>query len=307
MGLRRRCRLPAGREPADPGGCFVERDAGLDGPAEQEGGQRRRRSGHAVGDVARDIEDGVRGQRRIEPEFAAHRRDPAVEFAHIASMPGKSQMRRPVRRSDNLAVTGCVYRVDKARGGAVTVVDADFATFVRANERALLRLAWLLMADAYAAEDLVQTALEKTLPKWASIRHDDPMAYLYRVMLNTRTSWWRRHRGREAVSSEVAEGAVSDATDSFAERDRMTIALRNLTEGQRKVVVLRHYEDLSEAQVAALLGCSVGTVKSQNARGLARLREALDESGTDRRPAAMRVAQPNTAHPNVLHEGVEGS
>ena len=68
-----------------------------------------------------------------------------------------------------------------------------------------------------------------------------------------------------------------DATEAFAERDRLTIALRSLTPGQRKVVVLRHYEDMSETQVAALLGCSVGTVKSQNARALARLRLALVE------------------------------
>jgi RNA polymerase sigma-70 factor (sigma-E family) len=156
-------------------------------------------------------------------------------------------------------------------------VDAEFAAFVRANERSLLRLAWLLMADRDAAEDLVQTALEKTMPKWTSIRQDDPMAYVHRVMVNTRTSWWRRHRGRESVTSEVMDVGVDDRTDAIADRDRLTTALRSLTEGQRKVVVLRHYEDLSEAQVAALLGCSIGTVKSQNARALARLRAALVE------------------------------
>jgi RNA polymerase sigma-70 factor (sigma-E family) len=157
----------------------------------------------------------------------------------------------------------------------VAVIDAEFADFVRANERSLLRLGWLLMADRHAAEDLVQTALEKTLPKWASIRQDDPMAYVHRVMLNTRTSWWRRHRGRESLTSDVSDRGVEDETEAFAERDRLTIALRSLTAGQRKVVVLRHYEDMSEAQVAALLGCSIGTVKSQNARALARLRLAL--------------------------------
>ena len=159
----------------------------------------------------------------------------------------------------------------------MAVIDAEFADFVRANERSLLRLGWLLMADRQAAEDLVQTALEKTMPKWASIRQDDPMAYIHRVMLNTRTSWWRRHRGRESLTSHVTDHGVADATEAFAEHDRLTIALRSLTPGQRKVVVLRHYEDMSEAQVAALLGCSVGTVKSQNARALARLRLALVE------------------------------
>jgi RNA polymerase sigma-70 factor (sigma-E family) len=179
----------------------------------------------------------------------------------------------------------------------VTVVDADFAAFVRANERSLLRLAWLLMADRHAAEDLVQTALEKTMPKWTSIRHDDPMAYVHRVMLNTRTSWWRRHRGRESVTrdaagmADIADHAVNDTTEAFADRDRLTIALRSLTDGQRKVVVLRHYEDMSEAQVAAVLGCSIGTVKSQNARALARLRVAMGETAEpgEARPAGSHV------------------
>jgi RNA polymerase sigma-70 factor (sigma-E family) len=176
---------------------------------------------------------------------------------------------------------------------AVTVVDAEFAAFVRANERSLLRLAWLLMADRYAAEDLVQTALEKTMPKWTSIRQDDPMAYVHRVMVNTRTSWWRRHRGRESVTSEVVDVGVDDRTEAIAEHDRLTIALRSLTEGQRKVVVLRHYEDMSEAQVAALLGCSTGTVKSQNARALARLRVAL--------------AEPTEQSESALANGTEGA
>jgi RNA polymerase sigma-70 factor (sigma-E family) len=197
----------------------------------------------------------------------------------------------------------------------VTVVDADFAAFVRANERSLLRLAWLLMADRHAAEDLVQTALEKTMPKWTSIRHDDPMAYVHRVMLNTRTSWWRRHKGRESVTNDMSEIAVNDTTDAFADRDRLTIALRSLTDGQRKVVVLRHYEDMSEAQVAAVLGCSIGTVKSQNARALARLRQAMNEPAEPGQPLAQPPGQPRPAGTNgsprhapaVLTEGSDRS
>jgi RNA polymerase sigma-70 factor (sigma-E family) len=161
----------------------------------------------------------------------------------------------------------------------VSTVDADFATFVRANERSLLRLAFLLMADRHAAEDLVQTALEKTLPRWAAIRNDDPMAYVHRVMVNTRTSWWRRHKDREIVGQEINE--LVDATDraeSFADRSRLAVALRELPEGQRKVVVLRHYVDMTETQVAQLLNCSTGTVKSQNARAMVRLRAALESA-----------------------------
>jgi RNA polymerase sigma-70 factor (sigma-E family) len=171
-------------------------------------------------------------------------------------------------------------------------VDADFAEFVRANERSLLRLAWLLMADRHAAEDLVQTALEKTLPRWNSVRDEEPMAYVHRVMVNTRTSWWRRHKGRESVTPEFAEQVDTiDRGERFAERNRLTTAMRELSVGQRKVVALRHYADLSEAQVAKLLGCSIGTVKSQNARALAKLRAVLDAETQNGRDGIAVLAQ----------------
>jgi RNA polymerase sigma-70 factor (sigma-E family) len=216
--------------------------------------------------------------------------------------------------ADNLTAGCCVYRGEEAGGSTVKDVDADFASFVLANEQALLRFAWLLMADRHAAEDLVQTALEKTMPKWNSIRHDDPMAYLHRVMVNTRTSWWRRHRGRESVTDDVKDVAVDDASDSFADRDQLTTALRLLTEGQRKVVVLRHYQDLSEAQTAEILGCSTGTVKSQNARALARLRASLRQPAGSATPNDRPVVnryQGTTRHDVCesvrLGQGMEGS
>jgi RNA polymerase sigma-70 factor (sigma-E family) len=164
----------------------------------------------------------------------------------------------------------------------VAAVDADFSEFVRANEQALLRLGWLLVVDQQAAEDLVQTALEKTLPRWKSIRDGDPLAYVHRVMVNTRTSWWRRHKGRETVTADLGESVdPADRAERIADRDLLAIAMRELTDGQRKVVVLRHYADMSEAQVADVLKCSVGTVKSQNARALARLRAALRTQTAD--------------------------
>jgi RNA polymerase sigma-70 factor (sigma-E family) len=182
----------------------------------------------------------------------------------------------------------------------VQAVDADFAAFVRANERSLLRLAWLLMADRHSAEDLVQTALEKTLPRWVSIRDDDPIAYVHRVMVNTRTSWWRRHKGREAVGHEPTELVdVTDGGERFADRSRLATALRTLPDGQRKVVVLRHYADMSEAQVAQLLNCSTGTVKSQNARALERLRAALQaetNSSDGRSPAPVAAIVHRKGH-----------
>ena len=186
------------------------------------------------------------------------------------------------------ASTGASQR----KGVAVAVIDAEFADFVRANERALLRLGWLLMADRHAAEDLVQTALEKTLPKWASIRQDDPMAYVHRVMLNTRTSWWRRHRGRESLTSDVTDRGTDDATEAFAERDRLTIALRSLTAGQRKVVVL-----------AALRG-HVRDPGRRTARMFDRHREEPKRPRT--RATAARPCRTGVRHTNGSRDGDGG-
>ena len=149
-----------------------------------------------------------------------------------------------------------------------------FAQFVVARERALQRTAVLMTGDWALAEDLVQTALAKTWPRWERISgRDDPEFYVRRVMVNTWATWWRR-RWRGEQASAVPEGpARSDLAAEVAVRMAVRDALGSLNRRQRAVLVLRVVDDLSEAQVADLLGCPPGTVKSALSRALAKLRE----------------------------------
>jgi RNA polymerase sigma-70 factor (sigma-E family) len=156
---------------------------------------------------------------------------------------------------------------------------ADEVTeFVRARYGALVRVAYLLCGDAGRAEDLVQTALAKTALAWHRIdRGDGVDQYVQRVLVNTyisarrRRSWWERPLGL------VVDVPSSGPYDMVDERDALRRALGRLPARQRAAVVLRHYQDLSERQVAAAMGCSVGTVKSLTSRALRSLRRHLAE------------------------------
>ena len=152
---------------------------------------------------------------------------------------------------------------------------SDFVQFVEARESALRRTAWLLTGDWGLAEDLVQTALARAWPRWERInRRDDPEVYVRRVMVNTWRTWSRRRWRGEKASPAVAEApAGGDMATEVAMRMAMRDALGALTARQRAVLVLRVYDDLPEAQVADMLDCSVGTVKSATSRALARLRD----------------------------------
>jgi RNA polymerase sigma-70 factor (sigma-E family) len=151
---------------------------------------------------------------------------------------------------------------------------AGFRDFVAARSAALVRSAWLLTGDNAAAQDLVQTALAKTWTRWPRLeRKDAPEAYVRRVMVSTFLSWRRRRSYGELVVASLPE--ASSGCDMFAEADlrhAVSAALAVLPSRQRAVVVLRFFDDLTEAQTAVVLGCSVGTVKSQNAKALAKLR-----------------------------------
>ena len=151
----------------------------------------------------------------------------------------------------------------------------DFAQFVEAREGALRRTAWLLTGDWGLAEDLVQTALARSWPRWERIkRRDDPEVYVRRVIINTWTTWSRRRWRGEKASPAVPEvPAAGDVATDVAMRVALRDALRTLTGRQRAVLVLRVYDGLPEAQVADMLNCSVGTVKSAMSRALARLRD----------------------------------
>jgi RNA polymerase sigma-70 factor (sigma-E family) len=150
-----------------------------------------------------------------------------------------------------------------------------FAEFVQAREQALQRTAWLLTGDRELAKDLVQTAFARAWPRWERIlRRDDPEVYVRRVMLNTWATWTRRRWRAEQATGTLPDGpAPGDVASDVAARLAVRGALASLTARQRAVLVLRVFDDLSEAQVARILDCAVGTVKSTTSQALAKLRD----------------------------------
>lgn len=148
----------------------------------------------------------------------------------------------------------------------------QFEDFVRVRGQALQRTAYLLTGDWGLAEDLVQTALVRSWPAWGRIRHADPEGYVRKVLVNTHASWWRRKWRGEVPTLDLPDSAVADGDGSVHERPALRTALLRLPPRQRAVVVLRFWEDLSEAATAELLDISTGTVKSTTSKALARLR-----------------------------------
>ena len=148
-----------------------------------------------------------------------------------------------------------------------------FEEFVAGRGQALQRFGYALTGDWAAAEDLLQTALARAYPRWSRIQRDDPEGYVRKIMVNTWSSWWRRRWRGEVPTGNLPDSAGPDGYASVDSRQALRSALAKLPPRQRAVVVLRYRQDLSEAQVADLLGVSVGTVKSQAAKALAALRE----------------------------------
>ena len=146
---------------------------------------------------------------------------------------------------------------------------AEFDAFVVARSPALLRTAYLLVRDQALAEDLLQTSLTKTWFAWSRI-NGDPEPYVRRVMVTTNVSWWRRRWNGEVPTADLPD--LPSGTETPADSGDLWEALGHLPRRQRAVVVLRYYEDLTEAETARLLDCSVGTVKSQCASALAKMR-----------------------------------
>jgi RNA polymerase sigma-70 factor (sigma-E family) len=146
----------------------------------------------------------------------------------------------------------------------------EFDAFVVAQYRSLLRTAYLLMRDRDLAEDLLQTALTKTWFAWGRIEAD-PVPYVRRVMVTTSVSWWRR-RWRIEVPTEHLPEPPTSTTGPSPDGHDLWVAIGHLSPRQRAVVVLRYYEDLSEAETARVLDCSAGAVKSHCSRALAKLR-----------------------------------
>ena len=165
----------------------------------------------------------------------------------------------------------------------------QFEEFMTSRWPGLVRLAFGLTGDRWLAEDLAQTALASAYASWRRVRRaDDPDAYVRRILINASKGRWRRHRVSEHPAETAPEATVTDPTASVDNRSALFSALQELPQRQRAVVVLRYLEDLTDAQAAALLGCSASTVRSQAARALAKLRASGALADTDPDDAARR-------------------
>lgn len=154
--------------------------------------------------------------------------------------------------------------------------EAQFREFVEARSLALRRTAYALTGDLHAAEDLVQDALAKLVRHWRRV--EDPERYVRRIIYNTQVSTWRRRwRLREDPVERMPDAITHDAIGRVNLRLDLANALLQLAPRQRAVLILRFYEDLPEREVADILNCAVGTVRSQTSRALARLREVAPE------------------------------
>ncbi|WP_030916497.1 SigE family RNA polymerase sigma factor [Streptosporangium amethystogenes] len=151
-----------------------------------------------------------------------------------------------------------------------------FREFVLARQQALMRTAYLLTGDTHLAEDLLQSVLIKVAGHWPKFsKGGNPEAYTRKALVNQYISWWRRPR-LESPSADPPERGVS-YDEAALDRIVLRQALARLTPKQRAVIVLRFWEDLTEPQTAEVLGCSVGTVKSQAYHALTRLRTLAPE------------------------------
>ena len=152
----------------------------------------------------------------------------------------------------------------------------EFTAFVAAHGDRLQRFGCLLTGDASAAQDLVQSSLLQAMRHWNGIKdRNSAEAYVRRTMVNKQRSLWRRRSGNELLPGHLPDRAQPDETTNVDDRDALGRALAMLPLRQRATVILRFYEDMSEAQVASLLGCSTGTVKSQTSKALMKLRAEL--------------------------------
>jgi RNA polymerase sigma-70 factor (sigma-E family) len=199
---------------------------------------------------------------------------------------GTGAIRRPISREVSAVSTTTIDRTVPPPAAPASFSPAgtvaSFEEYVERRRHALLRTAHALCRDPHRAEDLVQSALEHTYSAWPRIRDARAVdAYVRRAMYHEHVGAWRRTgQGAEVSAAEVPErsGSAADGSGlSFDERQELWALVCRLPPRQRTAVVLRYYEDLSEAQTARLLDCAVGTVKSNTSRGLATLRALARE------------------------------
>jgi RNA polymerase sigma-70 factor (sigma-E family) len=180
-------------------------------------------------------------------------------------------------------VTGEVAILDTTETSqAETARQQEFGQFMTARWPGLVRLAYGLTGDRWLAEDVAQAALASAYAAWWRVRRaDDPDAYVRRILINVSHRRFRRPRVAEQAHelAELPDAAVADPAELIGERSELLAAVRELPTRQRAIVLLRYWDDLSDAQVAAVLGCSPGTVRSQASRALAKLRDSAALAG----------------------------
>jgi RNA polymerase sigma-70 factor (sigma-E family) len=149
----------------------------------------------------------------------------------------------------------------------------SFRDYVTSRSPSLLRAAYLLTGNRADAEDLVQAALAKTYQAWDRIEDRAALdGYVRRAMINTHISWWRRRKFEEYPTDELPDQPIADHAGRSDLQDSLRSAVERLPQRMRAAVVLRYYEDMTEAEVADVLGVSLGTVKSTVSRAVAKLR-----------------------------------
>jgi RNA polymerase sigma-70 factor (sigma-E family) len=204
-----------------------------------------------------------RPARSSESRLVAPRGSP--DTANAPQATGKQRPRVPQARSEAAD--------DIASGPAGGIDDPAFRDYVRERSRALLRTAYLLTGNRADAEDLVQSALAKTYLAWDRIQDRGALdGYVRRAMVNTHISWWRRRRVDEFPTDEIPDQAAAEHGVSSDIQESLRRAVDRLPQRMRAAVTLRFYEDMTEAEIADVLGISLGTVKSTVSRGVAKLR-----------------------------------
>lgn len=175
------------------------------------------------------------------------------------------------------------------RAGRTGSRDEEFTAYLHARQPALLRTAYLLTGDRHTAEDVLQTSLAKLYLAWDKVRERDAVdAYVRRIMVNENNSLWRRAwKRREHPSDAMPDASYVDQYDD-GRGDALWTVVQSLPPKARAVVVLRYYEQLSEAETADVLGISVGTVKSQCSRAIATMRERVPADLHPGRPEETR-------------------
>ncbi|HEY2552698.1 MAG TPA: SigE family RNA polymerase sigma factor [Streptosporangiaceae bacterium] len=252
-----------GDSAGQPGGSSAQPGSTAGGPGQPPGGDAGQ-SGRGPGQVA-----GAGEIFRHSAEVPRARSSATQDGGTPTAMPGRSSGRR-LGDAGQLAAS---QRSPGQRPRGTGIDDPAFREYVTARRRSLLRTAYLLTGNVADAEDLVQSALAKTYSAWDRIEDMGALdGYVRRAIVNTHISWWRGRRMEELPTDEIPDQAVADHAAGSDLQHTMRQAVDRLPERMRAAVLLRYYEDMTEAEVAEVLGVSLGTVKSTVARAVAKLR-----------------------------------